>query len=277
MYFSGIADEAGEDIDTQIQAHKELGWKHIELRNVDGVNVTDLCDDTFQKVAEKVANAGLGVSDFGSQLCNWSRPIINHPEIDRHELERAIPRMRELGCEYIRTMSYPNAGWPQEEWREEAINRLSELAKMAEKANITLVHENCDGWAGQGPEQTLQMLEEVDSDHLKLVWDTGNPVAHGQDPWEYYKAVREHIVYVHIKDGVKEEDGMRYTYPGEGDGCVHQVLEDLFATGYEGGVSIEPHLEAVVHEGQSASGEDAAYNSYVEYGRRLMDIVEKLS
>jgi len=134
MYFSGIADEAHEDIDRQIEAHQELGWKHIELRNINGVCVTDLCDETFDRVVQKVTDAGLGVSCFASQLCNWSRPIINHPNIDRQELLRAIPRMQELGCSFIRTMSYPNAGWPEEKWRDEAITRLRELAEIAEGA-----------------------------------------------------------------------------------------------------------------------------------------------
>ena len=274
MYFSGIADEAGESIETQIKAHQELGWKHIELRNIDGVNVTDLCEETFQDVAEKVTNAGLGVSDFGSQLCNWARPIITHPDIDRQELLRAIPRMQELGCKYIRTMSYPNAGWPEDEWRDEAIRRLRELAEIASEANIVLVHENCNGWGGLGPEQTLELLEKVDSENLRLVWDTGNPVAHGQDPWAYYKAVRDHIVYIHIKDGVMEEGSMRYTFPGEGEGCVREVLEDMLARGYDGGISIEPHLQAIVHEGKGATDEEAAFQTYVEYGKRLMDLVE---
>lgn len=276
MYFSGIADEAGTSIDAQIRAHQELGWKHIELRNVNGINVTDLCEETFQEVAEKVADAGLGVSDFGSQLCNWARPIINHPDIDRQELLRAIPRMQELGCRFIRTMSYPNAGWPEEKWRDEAIRRLQELAEIAEKADVVLVHENCDGWGGLGPEQTLEMLEKVGSENLRLVWDTGNPVAHGQDPWQYYEAVRDYIVYVHIKDGVMEEDSMRYTFPGEGDGCVREVLEDLLGRGYDGGISIEPHLKAVVHEGKEASEEEAAYDTYVQYGDRLSRLVEEI-
>ena len=47
MYYSGIADEAGKDLATQIRAHKELGWSHIEMRTVDGVQFTDLTDDQF--------------------------------------------------------------------------------------------------------------------------------------------------------------------------------------------------------------------------------------
>lgn len=277
MYFSGIADEAGKSIGTQVKAHQELGWKHIELRNVDGVNVTDLCDEAFEEVAQAVSEAGLAASDFGAQLCNWARPIIKHPDIDVQELRRAVPRMHELGCRYIRIMSYPNAGWDDKKWKTEVIKRISRLADIARDNGVVLLHENCDGWAGQGPEQTLELIEGVDSESLKLVWDTGNPVAHDQDPWEYYKAVRDHIEYVHIKDAVKEHDGnVRFTYPGEGDARVRDVLKDLKKQGYQGGVSIEPHLAAVIHEGKEADSEDRAYAVYVEYGRRLMAIVNSL-
>jgi len=278
MFFSGIADEAGDDIETQIKAHRELGWKHIELRNVSGVSLCDLCDRTFDEVMEKVTDAGLAVSCFASQLCNWARPITKHPDIDRQELARAIPRMHRAGCEFIRTMSYPNAGWPREEWKEEVIARLKVLARMAEDGGVTLVHENCDGWGGLGPDETLELLEKVASRSLKLVWDTGNSISHEhQDPWEYYDAVKEHVVYVHVKDAVRRNGSVIYTYPGEGDGRVRDVIRDLMSRGYEGGFSIEPHLAAIVHEGKPASKGESAYARYVEYGRRLRAMLEELS
>lgn len=276
MYFSGIADEAGDDIETQIQAHQELGWKHIELRNIDGIGVADLCDRVFEEVAQKVSDAGLGISCFASQLCNWSRPIAQHFDIDRGELERAMPRMRRVGCEFIRMMSYPNAGWPEDEWKEEVISRLRVLAKMAEDGGVTLAHENCDGWGGLGADQSLELVEKVDSPAFKLLWDTGNPVAHGQGPWEYWSAVKDHVAYVHIKDGRMEDGKMTYTWPGDGEGHVKDVLRELTERGYKGAVSIEPHLAAVVHEGKAASEAKSAYDLYVEYGRRLVKLVEGL-
>jgi sugar phosphate isomerase/epimerase len=157
------------------------------------------------------------------------------------------------------------------------VSRLKVLAQMAADGGVTLVHENCNGWGGEGPENTLQLLELVDSPALKLVWDTGNPVAHDQDAWEYYSAVKEHIVYVHIKDGKKVDGKMQYTYCGEGDGAVEDTLRDLISRGYEGGFSIEPHLAAIVHEGKAASEAEVAFEKYVEYGKRLMAIVEKVS
>jgi sugar phosphate isomerase/epimerase len=278
MFFSGIADEAGDDIGTQVKAQQELGWKHIELRNVSGVSLTDLCDRTFEEVLEKVTDVGLAISCFGAQLCNWARPITKHPDIDRHELARAIPRMHRAGCEFIRTMSYPNAGWPQDEWKQEVIARMKVLARMAADGGVTLVHENCDGWGGLGPAQTLELLEKVASPSFRLLWDTGNPVAHeGQDAWEFYKAVKEHVVYVHIKDAVNKNGTMVYTYAGDGNGRVRDVLKDLRARGYQGALSIEPHLAAVVHEGKAASQAESAYERYVEYGRRLTALVESLA
>jgi sugar phosphate isomerase/epimerase len=273
--FSGISDEAGKGIDAQIRAHKELGWKYIELRNVDGVNVTDLCEREFDGVAEKVAASGLQVSCFASQLCNWSRPIRKHEGIDVDELSRAIPRMRGFGTEYIRVMSYGNAGWPEEEWKAEVVRRLRLLARMAEDGGVTLVHENCDGWGGVSPENALELLELVDSPAFQLLYDTGNPVAHDQDPSDFWTKVRDKVIYVHIKDGRREGDKLTYTYCGDGEGIVPEVLADLCRMDYDGFVSIEPHLAGIVHEAKEAESEKQAHDTYVAYGRRLMEEVKR--
>jgi sugar phosphate isomerase/epimerase len=275
MFFSGIADEAADDVKAQIKAQKELGWHHIELRNIGGVGVADLCDRTFEEVVDQLTDAGIGVSCFASQLCNWARPITKHPDIDRQELERAIPRMQRLGCPFIRTMSYPNAGWAEAEWKAEVIDRLRTLARMAEDGGVVLVHENCHGWGGEGPQQTLELLEQVHSPALKLVFDTGNPVGNNQDSWQYYRAVRDSVVYVHIKDGRKQDGKTVYTFPGEGEGHVARIVGDLLKSGYDGGFSIEPHLAAIVHEGKAASGSTDSYSLYIEYGRRLMALAAR--
>ena len=67
-----------------------------------------------------------------------------------------------------------------------------------------------------------------------------------------------------------------YTYCGEGDGCVRQIIGDLLAKGYDGGLSIEPHLAAVIHTGQKAESDAQLYDTYTEYGRRLMKIVDEV-
>ena len=41
---AGFTDEAADPVEGQLRAAKSLGWKWIEARNVDGVNVHDLGD-----------------------------------------------------------------------------------------------------------------------------------------------------------------------------------------------------------------------------------------
>ena len=53
MFLSGITDEAGSNIDTQIKATRELGWKNFEARVVE---VTVSVD-----VAQMQESAGLCV------------------------------------------------------------------------------------------------------------------------------------------------------------------------------------------------------------------------
>ncbi|NLV42395.1 MAG: sugar phosphate isomerase/epimerase [Candidatus Hydrogenedentes bacterium] len=279
MFFSGISDESGQPIQTQIQAHAELGWKHLELRAVDSVNLTQLSDAAFDAVYAAVTEAGMGVSCFSSAIANWARPVTGDFTVDVEDLKRAVPRMRRFGTPFIRVMSYPND--PKEpvderEWRREAIRRTKELSRIAEDGGITLVHENCSGWGGLSAENSNILLGEVDSPALKVVFDTGNPVTYGQDSWEYYQTVRRDIVYVHIKDARKVDGQDIYTYCGEGDGCVREIVADLLKTGYDGGFSIEPHLAAVIHTGQKADNARQLYESYTEYGRRLMKLVEEV-
>ena len=279
MFFSGISDESGQPIQTQIQAHAELGWKHLELRAVDNVNLTQLSDAAFDAVYAAVTEAGMKVSCFSSAIANWARPVTGDFAVDVEDLKRAVPRMHRFGTPFIRVMSYPND--PKEpvderEWRREAIRRTKELSRIAEDGGITLVHENCSGWGGLSAENSNILLGEVDSPALKVVFDTGNPVTYGQDSWEYYQTVRKDIVYVHIKDARKVDGQDIYTYCGEGDGRVRDIVADLLKTGYDGGFSIEPHLAAVIHTGQTADNAGQLYESYTEYGRRLMKLVEEV-
>lgn len=279
MYFSGISDEAGQTLDTQIRAHKELGWEHMELRMVEGKNITQLADEQFAVVCNKLAEAGMKVSCFGSAIANWARPITIDPQIDIDDLKTAIPRMQRLGVPFIRVMSYPNDDKnpvPETEWRDEAIKRMKTLATMAEDGGITLVHENCSGWGGLSAENSNVLLGEVNSPALKVVFDTGNPVTYGQDAWDYYQKVRNDIAYVHVKDAKHVDGDNEYVLCGDGEGYVREILGDLLKNGYNSGISIEPHLAAVIHTGQKADSEDALYKSYTDYGRRLMQIVDEV-
>ena len=280
MIISGIADEAGKDIESQIRAHKELGWKAIELRFIDGVNVAaDLPDAEFENVAEKVLESGLQVTGFASAVGNWSRNIKEDFAQDVDELKTAITRMNRFGTQFIRTMSWVGDGATDSEWRDESIRRYKELAKIAEDGGIVLAHENCTGWAGLSAENQRTLIEEVDSENLCVLFDIGNTVGYGYDPWEYYQGVKDLLRYVHIKDcNVNPEGGKSdlFAYPGEGDARVRDILSDLKTSGYDGVVSIEPHVAAIAHDSSVTPSAEDMFNSYLKYGRMTTELVQGL-
>lgn len=270
---SGIADEAGQDIQTQIRAHQELGWRFIEPRMVSGVQFTDLPDNQFAATCAALAAAKIKVSSFASGIANWACKITDPLEKATATLTRASRRMQPLGTKFIRVMSYPNDGLSEPEWHAEVVRRFRILAKMAEDAGIVLAVENCDGWASQSPANYRQFFETINSPAVKAVYDTGNAASHGHtNTWEWYQAAKPHIAYIHIK--AHTGPGGTHVWPDAGASLVRETLVDLLATGYQGFVSIEPHIQSVIHEAKGISNEEAAYQSYVEYGRRLMKLME---
>ena len=50
---------------------------------------------------------------------------------------------------------------------------------------------------------------------------------------------------------------------------MRDILRDAFARGYDAGISIEPHMVVVFHDGNSKSNDEAMRENFVEYGRRL--------
>ena len=123
---------------------------------------------------------------------------------------------------------------------------------------------------------------------MKLVFDVGNTplTADFRKPFpyprqsslEFYRHVKDQVVHVHIKDGrYNPKDGSEvYTFPGEGDGEVPEFLAELFADGYDDGLSIEPHMAVVYHDPSVTAGEEMRRDNYVEYGRRLAALVDRV-
>ncbi len=281
MILTGIADEAARDIETQVKAHKELGWSHIELRLVDGKNVAgELSDSDFDRVCRVLDRQQIQVTGFASRIANWSRHISGDFSVDIQDLKASIPRMQRLGVKPIRVMSWVGDGVPESEWRAESIRRMRELAKIAEDGDVLLCHENCTGWGGLSAENMLELRERVDSPAFALLYDIGNTISHGLDPEEFFSRIRGEYVYVHVKDvrrksaGVPSDD---YAFCGEGDANVRSVLSTIIGQdGYDGVVSIEPHVAAVVHSAAESSTPQQMYRSYLKYAELFKQIVAEI-
>lgn len=99
-----------------------------------------------------------------------------------------------------------------------------------------------------------------------------------------YQAVKPKMVHVHVKDGRwnMAKNDAEYSYPGEGEGKAERIMADLVKSGYDGYISIEPHVAVVFHGAGAAddlSPEAKAkeqYDSYVKYGQQLGAMLVRL-
>jgi len=284
---SGFTDEAAVSIDDQLGVVRELGWSYFSARGVDGANIHELPEDAFDVVAGKIEDSGIKVAEFGSLIGNWGKPITTDWEVTEAEVERCIPRMKRLDCSFVRVMSYKQEEWGTDQKEQQRFDNLKKITERFSGAGITTVHENCMNWGGFSPEHTLRLIEEVPD--MKLVFDIGNPIFQRDRskpepyPWqnalEFYNAVKEHVVHVHVKDGIMhdEEGEHEYTMPGKGNADVAAIMSDLKQNNYDGFIAIEPHVATVFHlKGDEKPDWDQCRSSFIEYGREMENLIQAL-
>lgn len=236
---SGFSDEIAVEADTQFQVLNKLGIRYFEPRGIDGKNISALSEDEVEALKEKMGAYGISVSSIGSPIgkVKLSESFEEHFELFKNVVKTA----NILNAKYIRMFSFYHDGedWSEAE-RAEVLAHLKKMIDYAGEHEIVLLHENEKGIYGDTAKRCLDLMEELSCDHFKAVFDPANFVQCGQDTKEAYEMLKPYIAYMHIKDS-RFADG-RVVPAGVGDGNVEYILTDLFENGYDGFLSLEPHL-----------------------------------
>lgn len=244
---SAFADEASPALDEQIKALQEEGVSLIELRGVDGKNVSALTLEEAAAVKAKLDAAGIRLSALGSPYgkASLGEAFDEHLALFRHGLEIC----KVLDSKRIRMFSfYPAQGVSPEDSREEVLRRLRIMLEMAEEAGIQLVHENEKGIYGDDAARNADLLA-VFGDRLGFAFDPANFIQCGVNTLEAYEQLHERVTYMHIKDAFLADGAV--VCAGHGDGQVAEILRRLNAE-RDGEIilTVEPHL--TVFDGLSA-------------------------
>lgn len=279
IQLSGFSDEISPDFDKQMQVISRLGMKYIEIRGVDGKNITELTSDEVAVVKEKLDAAGVQISSVGSPIgkIDITDDFAPHLETFRKLLETA----KTLNTQYIRMFSFymPKDANPAD-YREEVFARLKMLIREAEKADIILLHENEKGIYGDTDLRCLDLMKNLGCDHFRAVFDFANFIQCGVETVLAYRRLKPYIDYIHIKDAVAETGTV--VPPGMGDGHLAEILAEFKADGYTGFLSLEPHLTNFT--GLSGLEKDADHRDTVLTGEQaftlahdsLIDILKKI-
>lgn len=237
---SAFADEIDSDLKTQMDVLDQHGIKHIEMRGVNGKTLVYYSLEEVREIKRQLDERGFKLSAIGSPIgkINITDDFAPHLELFKHTLEIA----KIMECKYIRMFSFfiPNGEDPAK-YRDEVINRWRQFIKAAEDTGIILLHENEKDIYGDIPERCLDLLKTLDCDYVKGIFDFANFVQCDAQNYPYgYELLKDYIVYVHVKDAVYSD---HHVVPaGQGDGKVKEVLTELYNKGFEGFLSLEPHL-----------------------------------
>ncbi len=235
---SGFADEIAPDLTTQVESLKKLGMHYMEMRSVDGNNLIFHSMEKVREIKKRLDDAGIRLSALGSPL---GKIGINDP-FDAHfeDFKRGVEIAQIVETRNIRMFSFYIPEGEREVYKEQVFDRLGRFVDYASASDIVLLHENEKDIYGEKAKECRQLMEAFAGKSFKAIFDFANFVQAGQDTLEAYDMLKDFIVYIHVKDAIA---GSGNVVPaGMGDGNVGIILKDLYANGYNGFLSLEPHL-----------------------------------
>ena len=240
IILSAFADEYSADFTEQLEGMRNFGISHVEIRGVDGKNVSVLTQDEVKTVKAKLDYYGMGVSAIGSPVgkIQFDGDLDGHLDMAKRVFETA----NVLGARYVRIFSfYAPEGENILGYKDRVFNELRRLSDAAKSHGVVLCHENEAKIYGDVPERCREIYDVFGGD-IKTVFDMGNYVLEGVKPYPVgYELLKDSIAYFHIKDALSAG---AIVPPGCGEASIKEILaahvkyakDDFF-------VSVEPHLQ----------------------------------
>jgi 3-dehydroshikimate dehydratase len=230
-----FADEVDSAFAAQAEFIRSEGLDGLDLRNANGRNVTALRDSDLAEIKA----SGTSIQCLGSPV--GKTPLDEaHLEGELLKLMEAVRVGRELGCRRIRIFS-PEPAKDGELAR--VIKWLRPMVELAEKEDVILLHENDAHFFGAHPADSQGLFAEYGGPHFRAAFDFSNTILIGHKVWdEWFPWVLPHLDTLHIKDSIHVSQ--QIVPAGEGDGEIPRTLKWLAEQGWEGPLTLEPHLKA---------------------------------
>lgn len=228
---AAFADEADAALNGQITALCENHIPYLEIRGVNGKNISKLSLAEAKEVRSRLDAHGLSVWSVGSPFGKIAidGDLSSHFDLFRHGLELA----EVLGAQRMRVFSFYTPTSNADAHTDTVLAQLSHYCEAAKKQGITLCHENEKGIYGDIPARCEMLHKALPA--LRAVFDPANFVQCGVDTKSAWETLSPYVEYLHIKDCAP--DGT-IVPAGYGIGNIPYLLER-----YRGEVlTLEPHL-----------------------------------
>jgi sugar phosphate isomerase/epimerase len=257
MKLSVITDEITQDFEHALDVMKEFEVTGAELRGLWGTNVADLDADQVSKARRALAERNMRVvclatPMFKCDLASDDSSVHGRMHLARARglseqnelLKRCCGLAHQFGTDLIRVFTFWRQGDLTPQIEEQIVDAFAEPAEIAEAEGVTLVLENEHAcYIGTGAE-AARVLSAIDSQRVRAVWDPGNALFAGEEPYPAgYAEIRPFVQHVHIKDAITDPatTALRWCVVGQGDIDYAGQFDALRRDGYAGFISLETH------------------------------------
>ncbi len=243
MKFGIITDEVSQDLKEALQLAVEFGLEAVELRSVADRLIHEYAADELRAIKEQVEAAGL-------TICALSTPIFKchlsqREEVAQHHtiLKQALHAAEVLDVGILRAFTF----WKEGDFQEalpKIVQEFKAIVPQLEAADRILVVEPDPSVNASNAELLLQVLEAVDSPHVRALYDPGNHLwdPYGEEPYPLaYERLQSLIQHVHLKDAVQTNGETTAVAIGQGEVGYQELLPRLQRDGYAGYLMVETH------------------------------------
>ena len=232
-----FADEADPQLDGQIEALKANGISLLEIRGVNGKNISQITPIEAKEIKNKLDANGISVWSIGSPAGKIQISGDFDQEIETFKQMLEVGAILDAKC--MRLFSFYGTN-RQADYFGRVCDKLSKYVELCAPYGIVPCHENEKGIYGELAPQCLMLHHAVPG--LKAVFDPANFVQCGQDTLKAWDMLKEYVYYGHIKDANKDGN---IVPPGCGIGHIAEYLPDFVARGCSV-LTLEPHLSEFV-------------------------------
>ena len=250
-----ITDGISRDFEYALDTMVATGLEYVELQYLWEKQVGDLTDADIERVQGLIAARNLKVSCISHHNLS-ALPVdtaVVAPAYREHitTLQRCIDVAQAVGTNLVRIFSFrkemvlfgaepviSEGAWAT------LMNRLEEPLQIADAAGITLVMETAISGNVTSALLARKLIDALDVPHLKVLWDPCSSLYCTEVPYpDGYEAIREHIVHIHLKDGIVNLPAATFDFcamrQGQMDPYYNDIVEALKRDGYEGAISLE--------------------------------------
>ena len=240
---SAFADEIGPDLDLQMDVCQAEGVKCIDVRGIDGTNVSKMTLAQVADYTRRLDDRGFTVPCIGSPIgkIRMDEDFGEHMDLLKHCFDVAAG----FGTRLIRMFSfYPSEGANIADERDAVMGRMAAMVDAARAADCVLMHENEKAIYGAKPDGIKDLFATVTGANFKGIFDPANFVEEGIAPYDdgWTQGLAELTDALHIKDKTPGEPAC--TPAGTGMGQFAEIFADLAERNWSGFATLEPHLAA---------------------------------